>query len=631
MSDSQLVRDQDRLKVLQENVIPKMDEISKCLLMHGFIFVLIVHTFFETVEVLSRSDDGSSVDISLVPIRGLRWLKARIKFSDDSQLVFFPIGGLKWMKVRIQTDSEGVWVTFLFWHLPGRKAGRIRLGPSSSDGPKLPAAGLILTVLCFILATIIEATIYTGVAVFRASFTTFAMAMRAIPFLMAILLVVFSSSDAWRVYGSEAYVRFIVIVAILAALAIAAVYRIVADEAEKIVAKRQSTGDWTGNSRRPRCAPIVLDLIKDDYSAKAALVNRKAEVLTRYRITPLGMTDQRWTRILTKNVQILLRFTTVMQVVAVTLWVSGSFIALGIIVIGSGAYGDLLPVKIQPSIIYNFHIFGQTFIFSQQLVLLSVTLGTIAGLTFATVSLQDEGSRDRFFSHSLSDLRSSLATLSYYLGAVDELCLLLRDRSRIGIQLGFNAARFRRFDDAMLQQASRVIHTPSEKVKETLLELLSKVAKDVAEKRHLPESRVRAAIFYKAGEFLRIMPGVAWNMNDPAELQIEIGIGQGSAGRAFQTGQSSLAIYHRARSDSSIQDPEQRSRVDPDLKWIISIPILGSAKEVIGVLNVDGLKTELTREQLEASVGALIRWGQLAGYVLGLDAEDNGEVDENGR
>jgi hypothetical protein len=45
--------------------------------------------------------------------------------------------------------------------------------------------------------------------------------MRQILLLLAILLVLFSTSDAWKIYGSEAYVRF--------GLGVIAVFRIHSD------------------------------------------------------------------------------------------------------------------------------------------------------------------------------------------------------------------------------------------------------------------------------------------------------------------------------------------------------------------------------------------------------------------
>jgi hypothetical protein len=188
------------------------------------------------------------------------------------------------------------------------------------------------------------------------------------------------------------------------------------------------------------------------------------------------------------------------------------------------------------------------------------------------------------------------------------------------VYLGVSAARLRRFSASNLQQASMGTDVSSAK-KELLRELLSRAARDVAGEQHLEESVVRAALFRKYGEVLRIIPGLTWHMNNSEELQIEIGPGEGSAGKAFMMGRSNIAIYDQARSDTSISDINQRSRVDLDLKWIISTPILGRKKEILGVLNVDGLMEEKTIEQLGSSVGTMAYWSQLAGLVLGADEE----------
>ena len=189
------------------------------------------------------------------------------------------------------------------------------------------------------------------------------------------------------------------------------------------------------------------------------------------------------------------------------------------------------------------------------------------------------------------------------------------------VYLGVSAARLRRFSASSLQQASRVTDVSSANTREILRDLLSRAARDVAGEQHLEESVVRAALFRQYGEVLRIVPGLTWHMNNDEELQIEIGPGEGSAGKAFITGQPNIAIYHQVRSDTSISDVNQRSRVDPNLKWIISTPILGQKKEILGVLNVDGLMIERTAEQLESCVGTMAYWSQLAGLVLGANEE----------
>jgi len=286
--------------------------------------------------------------------------------------------------------------------------------------------GLVLAGIFFFVAALIEVPIYATAAILRASYTTFILAMRAIPLLLAILLVVFSSADAWHLYGNEAYLRFIVLTVTMVGLGVVAVFRIVADEANR------DNADKTSKKAGSRL--IVSKAIKEA-GKDESLVAKKAKVLTQNDIEPYDITQfgNIWTRWLTINGQTLLRFTIIMQVIAVAFWVSVSFIILGIVVINSKAYDQLLPTQTQPIVIWHFDVLGQTFIVSQQLVLLSVTLGTIAGLTFATQSLQDDSSRERFFGYSMFDLKCSLTTLSYYLGAFAELVVLLQlnDRSRI--------------------------------------------------------------------------------------------------------------------------------------------------------------------------------------------------------
>jgi hypothetical protein len=207
---------------------------------------------------------------------------------------------------------------------------------------------------------------------------------------------------------------------IMVGLGVVAVFRILSDEANRIVIDEDEANIKAG------CGRIIWKVIKED-SEKASLVDNKAKVLTDHDVKPVNITEfgRIPTRWLMTNAQALLRFTVIMQVIAVALWVSASFIVLGIVVINSKAYDNLLPANTQPMVITSFSFLGQTFIISQQLVLLSVTLGTIAGLTFATQGLQDDSSRQRFITYSLADLKCSLATLSYYLGAFGELIRLL--------------------------------------------------------------------------------------------------------------------------------------------------------------------------------------------------------------
>jgi hypothetical protein len=160
-----------------------------------------------------------------------------------------------------------------------------------------------------------------------------------------------------------------------------------------------------------------------------------------------------------------------------------------------------------------------------------------------------------------------------------------------------------------------------EKDRDRITELLASAVDEVAADQDISPGKVRAALFGWDGKALRIRPGLAWHMDDPDELDIEIHPGEGSAGRAYKTGEQNIALYHDPRSDSSIHDESQRSRVDPELKWIISTPIFGTEHRILGVLNVDGLTEVRTFEQLHRSLDGQLYWARLAGILLGAGAE----------
>jgi hypothetical protein len=187
------------------------------------------------------------------------------------------------------------------------------------------------------------------------------------------------------------------------------------------------------------------------------------------------------------------------------------------------------------------------------------------------------------------------------------------------VYFGYTAARYRRLKnrtDATLERTPLGVTEIPQPVQEQLHELLKAAANEVASQQKLEQSQVRAALLLPEGRSLRMIPGLTWHIDDGNELGIRMGPGQGSAGRAFQTGKSNVAIYHDAHADSSL--PEQaRVRVDRNLKWIISTPILGSGDTVLAVLNVDGL-TEKTEGDLVESAGSLAYWAQLAGLIMGL-------------
>ena len=71
-------------------------------------------------------------------------------------------------------------------------------------------------------------------ALIRGFSTTLKAALRPVPALLAVLVVVFTTSDAWRLFGLESYWRFTIMIAIVLGLSLSAL----------AVGLRDSDGGW---------------------------------------------------------------------------------------------------------------------------------------------------------------------------------------------------------------------------------------------------------------------------------------------------------------------------------------------------------------------------------------------------
>jgi hypothetical protein len=194
----------------------------------------------------------------------------------------------------------------------------------------------------------------------------------------------------------------------------------------------------------------------------------------------------------------------------------------------------------------------------------------------------------------------------------------------VGAYFAYTNAKYQRLREKSMRQTQAVITAIPGRVQGQLRDLLRAAAEEVATQQELERSQVRAALLLPDGQSLRMTPNLTWHMDDPREFDIRIGLGQGSSGRALLTRKPNVAIYHDAHSDSSLPE-EERLRVDANLKWIISTPILGKDETVVAVLNVDGLIPR-SQEDLVKSAGNLVYWAQLAGLILGEPSGTSEEV-----
>jgi hypothetical protein len=101
---------------------------------------------------------------------------------------------------------------------------------------------------------------------------------------------------------------------------------------------------------------------------------------------------------------------------------------------------------------------------------------------------------------------------------------------------------------------------------------------------------------------LQISRDLMVNMDGVAEWQISMRPGRGCAGVAWSTQRPHVAIHPFEGTDGL--EPDQALLVDPEVRWIISVPIFADDGTPTWIVNVDG-KEARGREQVEAAVPAL--------------------------
>jgi hypothetical protein len=355
---------------------------------------LIPHYKYQLIRQLSRDSSKSYSDIYLLPVRGLRWLCCRVEIEGNFAILSMP-------SLRSLQRIIG-------WQ------PRVRLKFNKNRAFLLRVLAILSEALAAGLTIIFVSPWYVAWAGLRALSATFRLALTATPILLAILVVVFATGDAWRVYGDEPLVRFGALTLIILIVAVLALYRVVVDQGDAA----EGSG-WRH---------MVAAMSQRESVGPKLVAKTKASGLAVAGVTPADITHNGLWKLHRYNAYVLFWLTIFGQLVAVAFWISLMFIILGTIIVTKASASELLLG--QPDVLWKFSLVGQTFIVSQQLLLLSVTLGAVAALTFATLGLQDKNSRKEFFDRSLADLREGLAMLSYYIGGVNESEDLLSEQDR---------------------------------------------------------------------------------------------------------------------------------------------------------------------------------------------------------
>ncbi|MGZ4688970.1 MAG: hypothetical protein ACXVKA_15295 [Acidimicrobiia bacterium] len=146
-----------------------------------------------------------------------------------------------------------------------------------------------------------------------------------------------------------------------------------------------------------------------------------------------------------------------------------------------------------------------------------------------------------------------------------------------------------------------------------ILELALKGAvDDVANTVGMKPDLVRSNLFARIPktERLRMVKGAHHHMNDPRECTLEMDIGTGASGRAFGTGEVVRAIWKEGWGQNDIGEDEQLAKLNPGLRWILSVPVRDTEMRPALVLSVDGLNQTPTTTKLADALSHLPRFGE---------------------
>ncbi|MCJ7646049.1 hypothetical protein MUO65_03980 [bacterium] len=154
--------------------------------------------------------------------------------------------------------------------------------------------------------------------------------------------------------------------------------------------------------------------------------------------------------------------------------------------------------------------------------------------------------------------------------------------------------------------------------KEGVCNILKEVALEVAKVLNLSSNLVRSNLFGKdEHNSLRMIRDLMFQMDRFAELTISMPVGYGSTGRCFSTCEPNIAVLENNWGKDVLED-EELKKVHPDLKWIISIPVLGGNEitKPIWVLNVDGLQERKRPDELRSALSQMFKYSKLISLIL---------------
>jgi len=391
----------------------RMDKLLRYMMRHGLYVASYMSMYYRTFSALhdysSRNIDDTDFTVTFRPILFSSWfIPAEITIS---------IRGAKAvMSTELTPFSSSLFPSPLRRWIKKYSVISSRDTEVSSKGELL---GIIFASLMmrnfFVVIGSLPMSFVTGLtrnlsATFRAA--------RSVPALIAILIVMFATGDAWRLFGLESAWRCCILLAIIVAAGIfvltaglrgwlarddwPAVIGYPADEREKVLS------EWVKGTPAEdfAVAGVKPELPIDDHWPRDLLQKHKL-------LRPVGKLSLR------ENMNMLLVVIAVADVIAIFIWASLAFIIVGIVAVSEASTKALTNGTVD--VIWHMNLLGQSFALTRPLLLVSMTLGAIAALTFSAASVQDASSRKTFSEYALGDVRRVFGAYAYYLGNFIEL------------------------------------------------------------------------------------------------------------------------------------------------------------------------------------------------------------------
>jgi hypothetical protein len=155
---------------------------------------------------------------------------------------------------------------------------------------------------------------------------------------------------------------------------------------------------------------------------------------------------------------------------------------------------------------------------------------------------------------------------------------------------------------------------------DAVLAIVAAATAEVADAMKLPQDHVRGNIFGLAPDgALHMITEFSVNMSYAPEVALQIPVGQGSNGRAWERRLPNVAIRYGDFGQSELA-ADMTGRVEPNLTWIISYPAFSTPAAAAGppcwILNTDGLHDKLTEKDLRKAVGIVGSWAEQLSQLL---------------